>query len=455
MEEVEQVERMTKTIHDSMPPLCLKTWSIVLSVLLLSTMLGVGCIDSEDDDRIGIIVTILPQKEFAQRVGGDLVKVTAMISEGQDPHSYAPTTGQMKDVAKAELYFTVGSGVEFEKVWMDTLTEQNSDMKIVDGHKDISLIPIGGGGDDIWERAEELFEHGPFINITAGSNASGAPSVEDGENCHIIGLQGEEENMSGVVKFEPDEESSFVMFLEYGKDELNFTLEDGDGNDVEALEEHEETGPYTWYAFFHLYNETYTLNFGPTDTNSSKLVILEDHEDEHQHDTGHEHGAMDPHIWLSPKNAKVMVQNLLDKLKELDPDNADYYTRNANAYLDELDALDEDMESALRPHKGKKFLVYHPSFGYLAHEYGLVQIAIEEEGKSPTPSGIEAIIEQAKAEGIKVIFVSPQFDKQSAEAIKDEIDGTVETIDPLARSYVKNMREVTAKLVQGFSEGRG
>ncbi|MCK4613167.1 MAG: zinc ABC transporter substrate-binding protein, partial [Thermoplasmata archaeon] len=121
----------------------MKNLVLLMGLIVVAAVLNAGCLDSDDDDdRIGVIVTILPQKEFVERVGGDRVKVTVMVPPGQSPHTYEPTPGQMKEVARAGLYFKVGSGVEFETVWMDTLKEQNSNMEIVDGHKGITLIPM-------------------------------------------------------------------------------------------------------------------------------------------------------------------------------------------------------------------------------------------------------------------------------------------------------------------------
>ena len=316
---------------------------LTLGVLISSLVGFSGCLDLDDDtdDRIRVIVSILPQKEFAERVGGEYVKVTVMVGEGQDPHGYEPRPSQLIDVAKADVYFIVGSGVEFENIWLDTLIEQNGDMEIVDASKGIELI---------------------------------ASAEEDHDEDH-----------------------------------------DSDQNESHD-DEHEENG-----------NQT------------------------HEDDSGeHDHEGDDPHIWNSPVNAMIMVGNLRDALVRIDPEHASDYSNNSQEYLSELDAVDRDMRSGLESHGGKKFLVYHPSFGYLAHQYNLSQIAIEDEGKEPTPAGVQAIIDQAKAENITTIFVSPQFDESNAQTIAKEIGGTVVRIDPLGEHYLENMRKVREKLIDGF-----
>jgi len=429
----------------------------VLAIVMLAASFTAGCIgNDDDDDKIGVIVTIAPLKEFAERVGGDRVKVTVMVPPGEDPHGYEPTPGQMKAVARAGLYFKVGSGLEFENAWMATIEDQNSDMPVVDGSTGIDLIPIGGGGYDLHGTADQMFGQGPFEEVAAGSNESAAPMLDAGEKCYNLTLKEDDGNWSGIVRFTPDAPGEFVIFLEHDADELNFTLKDGEGKTVPpgdhegdaATRARDGEGRYFgWSAAFDLHDDNYTLEFGPAGVGKCKLVILEDLHEENDH--GHE--TMDPHIWTSPRNAGVMVRNLLEGLKQVDPGNSDYYSGNADVYLAELDALDGELETGLADLRGAKFMVYHPAFGYLAHDYGLVQIAIEDEGKEPTPAGLQALIDQAKAEGIRVVFVSPQFDEHNAQTIADEIGGEVVLIDSLGEDYLENMLEVKTKLIQGLA----
>ena len=89
----------------------------------------------------------------------------------------------------------------------------------------------------------------------------------------------------------------------------------------------------------------------------------------------------------------------------------------------------------------RKILVFHPAWTYFAREYGLEQIAVEEDGKEPTLRSMEALINQAKKSGIKVIFASPEFDTKSAEVIASEIGGEVVLISPLPQDYIADMEE--------------
>jgi len=113
--------------------------SCVIICLGMLTVSLTGCVNSSDE-KIGVLVTIVPQAEMVEFIGGEYVDVTIMVPPGESPHSFEPTPDQMKKVAKATAYFTVGSGVEFEVANLDTILEQNSDLQVFDCSEDISVI---------------------------------------------------------------------------------------------------------------------------------------------------------------------------------------------------------------------------------------------------------------------------------------------------------------------------
>jgi zinc transport system substrate-binding protein len=247
-----------------------------------------------------------------ENIGGDKVDVTVMVPPGASPHTYEPTPGQMEELSRAKMYAKVGSGVEFELVWMDRLSAQNKDMLVIDCSKGIELQQMTASDED-----------------------------------------------------EPA-------------------------------------------------------------------------------------GSMDPHIWMSPRNAQIMVQNIAHGLIQTDPGNRAYYEQNRDAYLQELAQLDQDIYDGLSGVENRVFMVYHPAFGYFARDYNLTMQPIEAEGKEPTPAGLAHLIEQAKEHNIRVVFAEPQFNPQSAKVIADAIDGKVVFIDPLAREYLTNLRILLGELVQAM-----
>jgi zinc transport system substrate-binding protein len=157
---------------------------------------------------------------------------------------------------------------------------------------------------------------------------------------------------------------------------------------------------------------------------------------------GHEGHGTDPHIWLSPVNAGVISRNIYDGLVEIDPDNEEYYKQNLSGLLAELDALDSRISEILSGRENRKILVFHPAWAYFASEYGLEQVAVQEEGKEPTLKSMEALIQQAVEEDIKVIFASPEFDTKSAEVIASEIGGEVVLLSPLPEDYISDMEKI-------------
>lgn len=176
------------------------------------------------------------------------------------------------------------------------------------------------------------------------------------------------------------------------------------------------------------------------------------HEDAGHHDhenhghTGDDHDGkmLDPHIWTSPKQVLTMAQNILRALTEADPANQSVYVRNHGVFADELRQLDRELREMFAGSQGMKFMVFHPAWGYLAHEYGLEQIPIEIEGKDPKPAQLKELISHARAEKIRVIFVQPQFSDKSARLIAREIGGRVMKADPLAENWRDNIRAMAA-----------
>jgi len=164
----------------------------------------------------------------------------------------------------------------------------------------------------------------------------------------------------------------------------------------------------------------------------------------------HEHGGMDPHIWMSPLNVRILVRNICDGLVQVDPGSKTFYEKNRDAYLQELTRLDRDIRDGLSGMTNRKFMTYHPAFGYFAREYNLAMLPIEVEGKEPKVKGVAHLIEQAKGYNIKVIFASPQFNPQSVEVIAKAIGGRVVFIDSLARDYIMNVRLLLDELVQAM-----
>lgn len=254
--------------------------------------------------KMGVVVSVGPQVEFVKAVGGDKVDVTLMVPSGADPHTYEPLPSQLKAVSQAQIYFIVGTPLEFETNYLDKLLTSNPKMVMINTSQGIELIPS---------------------------------SEEEGN---------------------------------------------------------------------------------------------------------------DPHVWTSPRNAKIMVENIYQGLVQVDPENLAYYQKNRDQYLAKLNALDNNITQTLEGNENRKIMVYHPAWAYFCQDYGLEQIAVESGGKEPTSQELAELVDLARQNNIKIIFVEPQFSNKSAEVIATEIGGKVVVVDPLAENYLENLK----KVVLAFSQ---
>lgn len=264
--------------------------------------------ESNDSDAVKVTVTILPQEEFVESVGGNLTDVFVLVPPGASPHTYEPTASDLTTVADSDIYVIMGSGVEFELSWLDKIKELNPDLVIINSSEGVSMI-------------------------------SGSDDGEGGE-------------------------------------------------------------------------------------------------------------SFDPHIWLSPKNAEIITENIYEGLSEYDPQNAGAYRENADDYIAELKDLDTWISGEIESSGASVIMVSHPAWGYFARDYNLTQIAIEEGGKEPSPAGLQDLIDEALASNVTTIFVSPESATSNAVAIAEAINGTVVTANPLAGDYIDNLKAV-AKAFSG------
>ncbi|NVM57103.1 MAG: zinc ABC transporter substrate-binding protein [Desulfobacterales bacterium] len=164
--------------------------------------------------------------------------------------------------------------------------------------------------------------------------------------------------------------------------------------------------------------------------------------EQHMEGHGETRGLQNPHIWTSLRLVKIQAQNIRDALIEEDPNHRDYYQSNLEAFHDDLDKLDAEITEILKSLNARKFMVFHPAWGYFARDYGLEEIPVEMEGKEPSAKTLACLIECAIGHGIRVVFVQQQFSKKSAEVVARTIGGRVIKIDPLAKDYLNNMRKI-------------
>jgi len=285
-----------------------------------------SCNNPQDDfskkiktKKISVFVSILPQKFFVEKIGGDMVNVSVMVQPGQSPATYEPTPRQMVRLGESLIYFTIG--VPFETVWINKISESSKRISIIDTTKGIQR--------------------------------------------------------RNVASFE----------------ELKATV------------------------------------FNKSESEKNDCT--------RKHGTG-----SDPHIWLSPALVKKQAGIIMLALSKKDPANTKYYRNNLNKFIIELNNLEKNIVKSLSGLTNRKFLVFHPSWGYFADQFALKQIPVEIGGKGPSQKKLSEIINFVKKTKIKVIFIQQQFSTRSAEVIAEAIDGRVVVIDPLSEKYISNLRNI-------------
>ena len=166
----------------------------------------------------------------------------------------------------------------------------------------------------------------------------------------------------------------------------------------------------------------------------------------HSHHHGHSHGV-DPHIWCSPKSLITIAGNMHNAIHGEMPDSTKY-TERYNVLNAKLLELDKEVADMCNSSSHKSFLIYHPALTYLARDYGLTQVAIENEGKEPSPKRLNNIIRQARQDGVKHIFYQSEFPASSVEVICSDIGASAVEINPLAENIIDNIRRITTLITE-------
>lgn len=177
---------------------------------------------------------------------------------------------------------------------------------------------------------------------------------------------------------------------------------------------------------------------------------LEEAEDAGEH--AHEHTGADPHTWLDPALAKVIARNIARGLEQAAAADSAFFRTNLRSLETELDSVDAELRQLLARAKGREMLVYHPYYGYFARAYGLRQSAIEVGGFRPGSKYLAGIIDRARENGLRAIFVQEGVALAAAQTVADEIGGRVIVLDPLSRDYLVNLREMGRRVRAGLMD---
>ena len=160
--------------------------------------------------------------------------------------------------------------------------------------------------------------------------------------------------------------------------------------------------------------------------------------------------GVNPHIWLSPVLVKQIAKTILDELVLLKPEKSEKYKANYLKFLKEINLLDNKIRTKLKDFAGRKIILFHPSLSYYARDYGLEQFSLEVGGKQTTPKLMAKIVDIAKKENIRVIYIQSEFDREHARVFAEEINGKIIQISPLAPNWADNLLEMTNTIIENF-----
>ncbi len=182
-------------------------------------------------------------------------------------------------------------------------------------------------------------------------------------------------------------------------------------------------------------------------------IVGEHHHDEHDgHDHSHDyysgHSGGDPHTWSSVASARIIAANMYKAMLDIDKANEADYTLNYSKLQKEFNETDSIVKSYLEQAPSKSFIIYHPALSYFAEEYGLTQYSIEYEGKNPSPSQLKTLIDKAKEEGIKVVFIQREFDSKNAETVAEAIGGKAIPINLMSYDWKEEMIKIAKAMAQ-------
>ena len=197
----------------------------------------------------------------------------------------------------------------------------------------------------------------------------------------------------------------------------------------------------TWLDRFYEMNKTMKkISLG------EKIDLIKPPEAHNSHDI---EGA-DPHFWVSPKCALIIASEIRSLVTGLNPGRKEKYDLNYTRLVKLIESIDSTAKVKFSNHAGQSFMIFHPALDYLARDYDLSEIAVEYEGKEPTPSYLKGLIDIVRAKNIKTIFVQREYDTKNAGAIASETGAVLEMIDPLSENWDKTELMIIESIAKSF-----
>ena len=377
-------------------------------------------ISTTENSKLQIVTSANFLYEFSQNIGKEMVDVTLLVPMGADPHDWEPTIRDTERLQEADMIIVNGIGYEH---WLNSLEVTDIPGILVDTSNGISTLDSAKYDE---EKHDDHAKEDGHDEHTEEFYEEIAHVIEEFEEGQITQLQSIEEIEEILLEHEGDGHGHEGAIEDI--ENLIHEIEDGHMEGAEGLEE-----------IHHLVS-------GEDVHDDHAKEDGHDDDDDDKHDE-HNHGALDPHIWLNPVFAQLQVKNIANALSNSDPTNKNYYQSNAAIYNQELNLLDTKIRTELSGCK-TDFITFHDAFSYFSEEYGLTQhtiiSSIDSHGEV-TPKTLENIISLARELNIKIIFAEESTSTKTSQVIADEIGGKVLVLSPLEivsdETYVEKMTQ--------------
>lgn len=163
------------------------------------------------------------------------------------------------------------------------------------------------------------------------------------------------------------------------------------------------------------------------------IPLLREHGLDEEDQAGHAHVSGNPHIWLDPENAQMMIRTITDALIKIAPAQRTTFLANQAGYLKEIDAVEASIKAQVAALKDRRIVTHHGAWPYFARRFGfqIEGVILEQPGSEASAKSLAALIQLIRRKQIKVIAMEPQLNAKVAETLAEETGATLVTITPL------------------------
>ena len=358
---------------------------------------------------VNVVTSVIPAAYVVEELGGERVRVAALVPPGASPHTFEPVPSDIRKVARARYFFGIGGGLDG---WFKRL--------LAAAPKGIETVALIDAPNLTLVKGVDHHHHG-----------------DDDDHGKEMAAKKDEHDHHGDEKMaKKDEHHHHGEEKAAKKDEHDHHGHDSHGKEMAAKKDkHDHHGH---------------------DHHGEEKVAKEGGEEHH--------GEFDPHVWLDPIRVRDAIAPLVtQRLIAADPDGKDYYEKRQQDFHRRLTALDQAIRAELAKAKTRKYIAFHAAWPYFAERYGLERVAVVQEfaGEEPTPKEVAKLVRDARAKGVGAIMVEPQLSPRVARTIAGEFGAKTVMVDPLgdpgdpARDSYEDLMLFNARGFVQAMQGRG